>query len=63
VGDKNAGWSAAAIISTASELVIFLSGILEGRLLSRGGLANATDRIKIVVSRCRSVALLSCLHV
>jgi len=40
---NSSGWSAAAIISTARELVIFLSGMLEGRLLSREGLAKATD--------------------
>ena len=44
---NSAGWSAAAIVATARELVVFLSGMLEGRLLSREGLANATDWMEI----------------
>lgn len=44
---NSAGWSAAAIIATARELVVFLSGMLEGRLFSREGLANATDWMEI----------------
>jgi D-alanyl-D-alanine carboxypeptidase len=44
---NSAGWSAAAIIATARELVVFLSGMLEGRLFSPEGLANATDWMEI----------------
>jgi len=44
---NSAGWSSAAIVTTASELVVFLSGLLEGRLLSREGLSNATDWMEI----------------
>jgi len=40
---NSSGWSAAAIIATARELAVFLSGMLEGRLLSPEGLAKATD--------------------
>ena len=44
---NSAGWSASAIIATARELVVFLSGMLEGRLFSHEGLANATDWMEI----------------
>ncbi len=44
---NSAGWSAAAIICTARELVIFMSGMLEERLFSSEGLANATDWMEI----------------
>ncbi len=50
---NSAGWSAAAIIATARELVVFLSGMLEGRLFSREGLANATDWMEIRARRRR----------
>jgi D-alanyl-D-alanine carboxypeptidase len=40
---NSASWSAAGIVATARELALFLSGLLEGRLLSGEGLAKATD--------------------
>lgn len=40
---NSASWSAAGIVATARELVIFLSAMLEERLFSGEGLASATD--------------------
>lgn len=40
---NSSSWSAAALIATARDLVIFLSGMLEERLFSRQGLDRATD--------------------
>jgi D-alanyl-D-alanine carboxypeptidase len=39
----SAGWSAGGIISTARDLTVFLSAMLEGRLFSQARLENATD--------------------
>lgn len=59
---NSVGWSAAAIIATAREMTIFLAGMLEGRLLSREGEANATDWREIEtghnVSRAYGMGLL-----
>jgi D-alanyl-D-alanine carboxypeptidase len=40
---NSASWSAAGIVATARELTLFLSAMLEGRLLSGEGLTKATD--------------------
>jgi len=46
-GLNSSGWSAGGIISTARQLITFLSAMLEGRLFSEEGLANATDWMEI----------------
>jgi len=39
----SSGWSAGGLISTARDMTIFLSGMLEGRLFSQARLENAMD--------------------
>jgi D-alanyl-D-alanine carboxypeptidase len=46
-GLNSSGGSAGGMISTAGDLVTFLSGMLEGRLLSGDALAYATDWMEI----------------
>jgi len=39
----SSGWSAGGLLSTARDLTVFLSAMLEGRLFSQARLENATD--------------------
>jgi len=42
-GLHSSGWAAAGLTSTASDLVLFLSAMIEGRLFSEQSLAHVTD--------------------